>query len=77
MKTLQMEDINWSAGATQYVGGSYCAVCRERYAAFVSLHVRTGLMFANLPCWHVGDSPGTEVAPDVRVRLLLVAEYEA
>lgn len=86
MKTLQMEDIDWSAEVTQitmYDGRLYCAVCREEYAAFLEVPMHTTRhnsldeIHVNLPCWHIGNSPGLEVAPDVRVRLLLVAEDEA
>jgi len=85
MKTLQMEDIDWSAEVTQitmYDDRLYCAVCREEYAAFLEVPTYAtprdpfNVAYVNLPCWHIGNNPGLEVAPDVRVRLLLVAEDE-
>lgn len=82
-----MEDIDWSAGVTRIVCvGSIrpkCQTCHEECAAFLEVHTYVtprdtlNMVFVNLPCWHVAYRSGLEVAPDVRVRLLLVAEDEA
>ncbi len=84
MKTLQMDDIDWSAEVTRIVCvGSKrpkCQTCHKEYAAvlevptYVTPHDPFDMAYVNLPCWHVEYRSGLEVAPDVRVRLLLVAE---
>ena len=83
MKTLQMDDIDWSAEVTRIVcvGSTRpkCQTCHREYAAFLEIPTQHpfDMAYVNLPCWHVDYRSGLEVAPDVRVRLLLVAEDEA
>lgn len=87
MKTLQMDDIDWSAGVTRIVcvGGILlqCQTCHEEYDAFLEVHTYVtcrdtlNMVFVNLPCWHIDDHFGAEIAPDAKIRLLLVAEDEA
>ena len=87
MKTLQMDDIDWSAEVTRIVCvGSIrpkCQTCHREFDAFLEVPTYVtprdtlNMVFVNLPCWHVDYRSGLEVAPDVRVRLLLVAEDEA
>lgn len=87
MKTLQMDDIDWEAGVTRFpcVGGILlqCQTCHREYAAFLEVptyatpHDPFDMVFVNLPCWHIDDHFGAEIAPDAKIRLLLVAEDEA
>ena len=87
MEALQMEDINWEAGVTRipYVGGirPKCQTCHKGYDAFLEVHTHVthrdtlNMVFVNLPCWHIDDHFGAEIAPDAKIRLLLVAEGEA
>lgn len=87
MEALQMEDINWEAGVARVprVGGILvqCQTCHEEYDAFLEVHTYVtrrdtlNMVFVNLPCWHIDDYFGAEIAPDAKIRLLLVAEDEA
>ncbi len=82
-----MGDVDWEAGVPRipYVGSTRpkCQTCHEECAAFLEVPMHTtrrdtlDMVFVNLPCWHVDGHFGAEIAPDAKIRLLLVAEDEA
>ena len=87
IQAIQMGDVDWSAEVTRIprVGGILvqCQTCHEEYDAFLEVHTYVtrrdtpDMVFVNLPCWHIDDHFGAEIAPDAKIRLLLVAEDEA
>ena len=87
VQTIQMGDVDWEAGVPRIpcVGGILlqCQTCHREFDAFLEVHTYVtrrdtlNMVFVNLPCWHIDDHFGAEIAPDAKIRLLLVAEDEA
>lgn len=80
---IQMKDVLWDRKvARTTTRDGRCAVCRKPYAAFVSFRIaiprgstlHRPMKFVNLPCGCVYPAEDSEVASDVLVRLILIAE---
>ena len=78
---IQMKDVLWDHKvARTTTRDGRCAVCRKPYTAFVSFRIAIPnsllrpMKFVNLPCGCVDPAEDSEVASDVLVRLILVAE---